>query len=88
MLAAEDGGELFVEEIAIERGVGRPLAPAGGKELFLGSGMRCGAWAGKDGCGGADESGNAAVIGDAIDKPEMPDVGVRRLGLTADAVPA
>jgi len=36
----EDGGELFVEDAAVDRGVGRPLAPAGGKELFLGSGMR------------------------------------------------
>lgn len=83
----EGGGELFVEEVADERGAGRPLAPAGGKELFLGSGMRCGAWVSKDGGGGC-ASGNAAEIGDAIDMPEMPEVGVRRLGLTADAVPA
>ena len=77
---------MFVEEIADERGAGRPLAPAGGNELFLGSGMRCGAWGSKD--GGAHASGNEAVIGDAIDKPEMPEVGVRRLVLAAAVVPA
>lgn len=81
----EDGGELFVKEAADERKAGRPLAPAGGKELFLGSGMRCGFWVSKDGGEGC-ASGNAAVIGDAIDMPEIPEVRVRRLGLTA--VPA
>ena len=84
---AGDGGELFVEEVAVERGVGRPLGPAGGKELSLGSGIRCGGWGSNGGCwGGADTPGNESVIGDAIDKPETP--GVKRLELTADAVPA
>jgi len=32
--------------------------------------------------------GNESVTGEAIDKPEMPDVGVRTLGLTAEAVAA
>lgn len=88
MFATDCGGELSVE-VAVERRGGRPLAPAGGKELFLGSGRRCGAWVSIDDAGGnPDTSGNEAVIGDAIEKPDMPEVGVRRLGLTADAVPA
>jgi len=82
----EGGGELFMEDAAVERGMGRPLAPAGGYELFLGSGMRCGSW-GSEGGGGADASMNESASGDAIDKPEMSEVGVKRVELTADAVP-
>ena len=39
MVATEDGGELFVQNKVVDLRVGRLLPPAGGKELFLESGM-------------------------------------------------
>lgn len=79
---------MLVDEGAAGREAWRPLAPAGGNELFLGSRARggCGGCNGGGG-GSADASRNDPVIGDASDKPDMPEVGVRRLELTAGAVP-
>ena len=34
--------------------------------------------------GSAEPLGNESATGEAIEKPEMPDVGVMTLGLTAD----
>ena len=78
-----------MKEAPFERAVGRPLAPAGGKELFLGSGARCGCWESKGACEGSVEPFiNESVTGESIDKPEMPGVGVRTQGLIADAAAA
>lgn len=88
IVATDCGGELFVE-VVVWRIVERPWALMGGKELFLGRGARGGCEGSKGGGGGsAEASGNRPVIGDASDKPETPEVGVRRVGLTAGAVPA
>ena len=77
-----------MDEAAVGRRAGRPFGPAGGKELFLGSSARGGCGGSNGGGGGsADASGKDPVIGDASDKPDKPDVGVRRLELTTGTVP-